>query len=74
MPGSGITSENILAIAKSTGAVEFHSSASINKQSPMEYVNGQMNELLNHVSVNGDEVKKMSSLLHQAAQLHAGNT
>ncbi|HXR85126.1 MAG TPA: copper homeostasis protein CutC [Hanamia sp.] len=63
MPGSGITVENIITIAQRTGAAEFHSSASFLQDSKMDYVNPQMNESLNHVTVKQDEVKKMVQLL-----------
>jgi copper homeostasis protein len=63
MPGSGITSENIISIAESTGAEEFHSSASMYKNSKMEYHNAAMKELMKHHIVNKEEVYKMSELL-----------
>ncbi len=63
MPGSGVNSENIISIAETTGAKEFHSSASFLKESEMEYINPKINESLNHVSVKKDEVKKMKELL-----------
>lgn len=59
MPGSGVNSENILKIAEDTGATEFHSSASFLKRSEMQFQNKEMNESLNHISVNTEEVKKM---------------
>ena len=69
MPGSGVTAENIISIAQSTGATEFHSSANFSEESEMEYINSQMNESLNHVSANKEAVKKMVDLLqkHTAA-------
>lgn len=63
MPGSGITSQNIISIAESTGATELHSSASFSEQSKMDYINPNMNESLSYVSVNIEEVKKMVQLL-----------
>jgi copper homeostasis protein len=71
MPGSGVTAENIISIAQSTGATEFHSSANFSEESKMEYINSQMNESLNHVSVNKEAIKKMVDLLkeHKAAHL-----
>src|SRR5665213_2745699 len=64
MPGSRVNSENIISIAETTGAKEFHSSASFLKESDMEYINPKINESLNHISVNKDEVKKMKELLN----------
>jgi len=56
--------ENIISIAETTGAKEFHSSASFLKESDMEYINPKINESLNYVSVNKNEVKKMKELLN----------
>ena len=64
MPGSGITSENIISIAESTGARELHSSASFFEESKMEYHNQLMDEL-KRVTVNGNAVKKMADLLKE---------
>jgi copper homeostasis protein len=65
MPGSGVTSANIISIAEMTGAKEFHSSASFSKESEMKFINTRMNESLNHVSVNKEEVKRMRELLNE---------
>ncbi len=60
MPGSGVNSENIIQLAENTGAVEFHSSASIYVPGDMEYENVVMNEDMKHVIVNEEEVKAMA--------------
>ena len=65
MPGSGVNSENIISLAESTGAIEFHSSASVLKNSNMNYMNESIEHKMEHVIVNKDEVKKMSDLLKQ---------
>jgi len=49
MPGSGVRSDNISAIAASTGAVEFHSSARV--------------QLENKISVDQEEIKLMLASL-----------
>ena len=59
MPGSGVRSDNIIALAEKTGAVEFHSSARIFTDSKMEYINDTMQESLSSVAVNEDEIKKI---------------
>ena len=64
MPGSGITSENIISIVESTGARELHSSASFFEESKMEYHNQLMDEL-KRVTVNSNAVKKMADLLKE---------
>ena len=63
MPGSGVNASNIISIAKSTGAKEFHSSASYYAESNMKYHNSLMNESLQHIAVNKEEVKAMVELL-----------
>ncbi len=65
MPGSGVNSENIISIAESTGAKEFHSSATFSKESRMSYINPEMKESLTYVSVNKEEAKKMRQLLNE---------
>lgn len=64
MPGSGVNSENIIQIAKSTGAKEFHSSASIVLGSEMEFTNTDLNESLKYIAANKNEVKMMVELLN----------
>lgn len=68
MPGSGVRSTNIIELAKKTGATEFHTSARIDTGSKMNYTNPSMKEDLRSVSVNTDELKKITELL----QKHAG--
>jgi len=70
MPGSGVTAENILSIAESTAATEFHSSATFPNESKMQYFNSQINESLSHISVNKEAVKKMVSLLQEYKTPH----
>ena len=65
MPGSAVNAENIISLAESTGAVEFHSSASMFVNSNMKYENESMDEKMNHIIVNKDEVEKMAGLLKQ---------
>ena len=63
MPGSGVTSSNIISLAENTGAVEFHSSAGMQKESEMKYTNEVMNERMKYTVVNKEEVYKMRKLL-----------
>jgi copper homeostasis protein len=63
MPGSGITSANIIELAEKTGAKELHSSASILKESNMQFQNIEMHESLKYITANEEEVKKMALLL-----------
>ncbi len=59
MPGSGVRSDNIIELAQKTGAVEFHTSARINIDSRMNYINEAMKENLRSVSLDEEEVKKI---------------
>ncbi len=63
MPGSGVRSANIAEIADRTGATEFHSSARINVESNMVFINESMNEALEKVIVDEEEVKRMIQVL-----------
>jgi copper homeostasis protein len=65
MPGSGVNAFNIISIAESTGAKEFHSSASYYAKSNMKYHNSLMNESLQHITVNKEEVKAMVELMKE---------
>ena len=63
MPGSGLRSDNIISIAKQSGAVEFHSSARTNSDSKMKFNNPTMKEQLKTVVLDANEVSKMATLL-----------
>ncbi len=65
MPGSGVNAQNIISIAESTGAAEFHSSASMFINTQMKYENELLKEKMKHITVNKSEVKKMVELLKQ---------
>ena len=58
MPGSGVRSNNIAALARQTGAVEFHTSARTMIGSQMNYLNAAMNEELKTVIADEEEIKK----------------
>jgi len=59
MPGSGVRSNNIKELAAYTGATELHSSARKNIAGTMEFVNKNMHEDLQNISVDADEIKIM---------------
>ncbi len=59
MPGSGINASNILSLAKTTGAIEFHSSASRSLKSAMDFINPDMNEDLSSVIADENAVQNM---------------
>ena len=64
MPGSGVRSNNIHAIANYTGAAELHSSAKKNIHTEMEFINKGMNETLQNISVDENEIRKMKAALN----------
>jgi copper homeostasis protein len=59
MPGSGVRSNNIKELAEYTGASELHSSARKSIKTEMEFVNENMQENLQNISVDADEIEKM---------------
>jgi copper homeostasis protein len=67
MPGSGVRSDNIIELAEKTGAVEFHTSARMNIDSKMDYINEGMKENLRSVLLDEEEVKKICQLLKDYA-------
>ncbi len=64
MPGSGVRSDNIVALAEKTGAIEFHSSARIRTGSMMRYMNEGLKEKLEKVSVDEAEIRNLIAALH----------
>jgi copper homeostasis protein len=68
MPGSGVRSNNILELAKFTGAKAFHSSARSARASSMEYTNPDMDETLDSVSIDASEVAELRRILDTYAQ------
>ena len=65
MPGSGVKAENIIELAERMNAVEFHTAARKIVPSQMDYKKQEMNELLELISVDGDEVKKIIKQLSE---------
>lgn len=63
MPGSGVRSNNIVQLAKDTGAICFHSSARKSLDSQMQYLNSNMKENLVQVSLDADEVSLLKNNL-----------
>jgi copper homeostasis protein len=63
MPGSGVRSSNIQAIAGQTGAVEFHTSARTTAPSQMQYTNAAMKEELKMVVADEEEIRKTLEVL-----------
>jgi copper homeostasis protein len=59
MPGSGIRSGNIAALAKATGAKVFHSSARTSLPSSSRHINPLLASETGHSSLSKDEVKAL---------------
>ena len=68
MAGSGVRSNNILELAKFTGARAFHSSARTAVASAMEYTNPAMNEELDSVGIDPHEVSELRRILDAYAK------
>jgi copper homeostasis protein len=66
MPGSGVRADNIIELAKKTGAVEFHTSARINIKSKMNFTNEAMKESLQSVTVDVEEIKNIIANLKRS--------
>ncbi len=64
MPGSGVRSGNIAALANETGARELHSSARRQQPTAMQFIQHTMQEDLTAVTVDAVEVKKMKAALN----------
>lgn len=66
MPGSGVRSDNIIELAEKTGAFEFHTSARVNVDSKMNYINDAMKETLKSVTVDEQEIKNIMANLKRS--------
>jgi copper homeostasis protein len=67
MPGSGVRAENIKDVAEKTGAVEFHASLRIKKESNMQYRQpafADSAESYTHSSVIAEDVVQLRKALH----------
>lgn len=65
MPGSGVRSHNIAALATYTGATELHSSASMLWPSHMQFQVNDMQEQLQTAGIDSAEIKSMLHMLQQ---------
>lgn len=63
MPGSGLNAENIIEVAKITGANEFHTSAKTTQPSNMKFTRENMKDDIPDISANGEALKKIINLL-----------
>lgn len=66
MPGSGVRANNIYELAKTTNAVEFHTSARTDIATAMDFEVAGMQEQLTYSGVNVTEVKNVISELERA--------
>ncbi len=63
MPGSGVRASNIVQLAESTGASEFHTSARLKQASAMDYVSVGMKEEQSFTEAGEEEIKKIKEAL-----------
>lgn len=68
MPGSGVRSTNIAALALGTGARAFHSSARASHPSRMQYSNPEMAEDLSAIGIDAVEVSELRKALDRMGQ------
>lgn len=69
MPGSGVRKENIVELAKATGAVEFHSSLRSTTRSKMAFIHpsfASSEESYSYPHIDPDEVTALRKALHEA--------
>jgi len=67
MPGSGVRSHNIKALAEFTGATAFHSAAKIMQPSAMQYQASNMQENNDTFFVDADDIQQMLLQLNSIA-------
>lgn len=65
MAGSGVRSANVVELATFTGARAFHSSARATFASAMQFINPDMAEELDSISIDAGEVRELRRLLNQ---------
>jgi copper homeostasis protein len=63
MPGSGVRSSNIEGLIELSGAVEFHTSAGMMRDSGMAYRNMDMGEILDWHITNANEIQAIKQVL-----------
>jgi copper homeostasis protein len=63
MPGSGVRSSNIEGLIELSGAVEFHTSAGMIRESGMGYRNLDMEETLDWHVADGNQIHQIKNLL-----------
>ena len=63
MPGAGVRASNIEGLIELSGAVEFHTSAGMRRDSRMEYKNVDMGEILDWHVADGNEIVLIKNLL-----------
>jgi copper homeostasis protein len=64
LPGGGLRSSNVAALQAFTGAYEFHTSAKKILHSNMQFINPNMSDELDQVSVDVDEIKKIKAIIN----------
>ena len=61
LPGGGLRSNNVAELKAFTGAIEFHSSAKKIVHTKMQFINSNMNDETDQVSVDVEEIQKIKS-------------
>ena len=63
LPGGGLRSSNIAELKAFTGAVEFHTSAKKVLRTKMQFINSNMKDDTDQISVDVEEIQRIKSLI-----------
>ena len=63
LPGGGLRSSNVAELKAFTGAIEFHTSAKKVIHTKMQFINSNMNDDTDQISVDVEEIQRIKSLI-----------
>jgi len=63
LPGGGLRSSNVAELKAFTGAIEFHTSAKKVIHTKMQFINSNMNDDTDQMSVDVEEIQRIKSLI-----------
>jgi copper homeostasis protein len=68
MPGAGVKSTNLERLIRESNATEYHASARIIADNPVEYINRQVSDYGDVYIADANEVKAMVDLLNTVSR------
>jgi copper homeostasis protein len=68
MPGAGVKSTNLERLIRESSATEYHASARIIADNPVEYINRQVSDYGDVYIADANEVKAMVELLNTVSR------